>query len=210
MTWCRLTEARPSNAALTTRTRKCVSPSGRAPTCPACLSESSSISSTLALSTASFSCIILIVGPPVAGGAAVSASPSALSSAAPSPSATTAAASCFIFASMLRNPLFLPGVKATLNPDSLINSGLTRSMSAALLPLNPFTRIATSPLVSCASESPSKNTLPSCAVACTWTTDRQPGTLFSAVLSRSSMGARACAMKRSCWYRSLASGTVLS
>ena len=107
-----------------------------------------------------------------------------------------AAALRFIMLSMLRKPLLRPGVSDCSRPENLMNSGCTRWICSLVHPSRPITRSATRPLVSCASDSPTKRTLPSASrVACTCTVERQPGTLFVSTSSALSIGGSFLARK---------------
>mmetsp|Transcript_8603 Transcript_8603/g.25374 ORF Transcript_8603/g.25374 Transcript_8603/m.25374 type:complete len:202 (+) Transcript_8603:1441-2046(+) len=129
-------------------------------------------------------------------------------SSAPESVRSSSAACLFMSLNMLKKPLFLPGVREAVIPVPWMNSGFTAFNCSTVLPLRPFTSNATKPLEISASESPRNVTVPSSSrMACTYTVLRQPGTLFSGVLSSSGIGLSFAASARSCWYLSLSLGS---
>mmetsp|Transcript_17623 Transcript_17623/g.59088 ORF Transcript_17623/g.59088 Transcript_17623/m.59088 type:complete len:301 (-) Transcript_17623:202-1104(-) len=208
--WCRCTLLSCPNTAASTVTAKCVSPSARSSRAawPACCAELSTISRSVGFNfSRSLLAICFPTGPRCASPA--SSPPSAASPSCPATGSSPALAGarfprslafCFMRPSMLRRPLFRPGVSDAAIPASWMNFGSTASISSGVWPERPCTRSTTRPLVSIASESPWKNTLrPSPRVACTCTVERHPGTLFSGVLRAGARGLLCCARKSSCW-----------
>mmetsp|Transcript_52305 Transcript_52305/g.124799 ORF Transcript_52305/g.124799 Transcript_52305/m.124799 type:complete len:213 (-) Transcript_52305:122-760(-) len=111
--------------------------------------------------------------------------------------------------SMLKKPLFRPGLREALIPQALMNSGCTLSTSAGVHPVSPRISKATKPLDMTASESPANSTVPSSfRVADTCTVLRQPGTLFASIFSSSAMAGSLLASASSCWYRILSFGSA--
>eukprot|EP00953_Heterococcus_sp_UTEX-ZZ885_P038170 19597-Heterococcus_DN1.PRE.2 len=99
---------------------------------------------------------------------------------------------------MFRKPLLRPGVKDACSPASCMNSGFTCCIASAELPLRPRMSTERRPIVSCASESPSKYTLSFLTEADTCTVLRQPCTLFSGVFSAAGSSLPCEAMNSSC------------
>mmetsp|Transcript_1711 Transcript_1711/g.4803 ORF Transcript_1711/g.4803 Transcript_1711/m.4803 type:complete len:224 (-) Transcript_1711:228-899(-) len=213
--WCRLRLRTPEKASLSISRAKWLSPAKpRAPAWPACWSDSSiswrwtGLNSDTRLASIrepigpSAPPAHMVVGTARGGGGGGSCGGVEDDGGGGERSAESesAAALRFIVLSMLRKPLFRPGVSDCESPEYWMNSGCTAWICSFVQPSRPFTRRATRPLVSCASDSPTNRILsPSSRVACTCTVDRHPGTLFASTCSALSIGGSFLARKSSCW-----------